>query len=69
MLKLIILFKFNLAMHIFIKTFFMMHAFITYDSQLNIIGDEGAKLIAKAIGANYKLGTFKTLYLRKLEIF
>ena len=46
----------------------MMHALIIYDLQLNIIGDEGAKLIAKAIGANYKLGTLTKLYLRKLEI-
>ena len=68
MLKLIILFKYNLVMHILIKTFSMMRALITYDSQLNIIGDEGAKLIAKAIGANYKLGTLTTLQLRKLEI-
>ena len=65
---LIILFKYDLAMHMFIKTFFMLHALITYDSQLNIIGDEGAKLIAKAIGVNYKLGTLTTLHLRKLEI-
>ena len=68
MRKLIILFKYNLAMQIFIKTFSMLSALITYDSQLNIIGDEGAKLIAKAIGANYKLGTLTTLHLRKLEI-
>ena len=68
MQKLILLFKYNLAMHIFIKTFSMVHALINYDSQFNIIGDEGAKIIAKAIGANYKLGSLIDLSLRKLEI-
>ena len=32
----------------------------------NNLGDEGAKLIAKAIGANYKLDKLVELYLRKI---